>query len=169
MLMLMLALENHKGSLTKPSQVKGLPWCNTYIHIDFGVIPVFSFIHLNPLPPQPPRSSLKEGGETQTGVQSALSAPQPLNTYPALPFENKPWRRAPGLKLSPRSPAHIPDALLGAPPPPDTPQFGEADVRMAATRRDVLPGDVAAIKARRDAAIVSITVTTFKVDVNGQK
>lgn len=57
--------------------------------------------------------------------------------------------------------------LFGA--PPDTPPFGEADVRMAATRRDVSPGDVAAIKARRDAAIVSIAVTTFKVDVNGQK
>lgn len=53
-------------------------------------------------------------------------------------------------------------------PPPDTPPFMEADVRMAATRRDVSPGDVA-IKARRDATIVSVAVTTFKVDVNGQK
>lgn len=118
--MLMLVLEDHKGSLTKPSQVKGLLWCNTNIHIDFGVITVFSFIKLEP-PPPAPRISLKEGGETQTGVQRALSAPQPLNTYPALPFENKPWRRAPGLKLSPRSPAHMPDAPLGALQSPPSP------------------------------------------------
>lgn len=60
--------------------------------------------------------------------------------------------------------------LFRAPPPPtNTPPFGEADVRMAATKRDVSPGDLGAIKARQDATIVSIVVMTFKVDVNGQK
>lgn len=57
----MLALETHKGSLTKPSQVKGLPWCNTYIHIDFGVIPVFSLINLEP-PPLPALKEQPKGG-----------------------------------------------------------------------------------------------------------
>lgn len=45
------------------------------------------------LNPEPPAAS--RGGETQTRTRRALSAPQPLNTFSALPFENKPHGQAP--------------------------------------------------------------------------
>lgn len=52
-------------------------------------------------PPRPPSApnpnppAVSQGGETQTRAQRALSTPQPLNTFSALPFENKPRRQAP--------------------------------------------------------------------------
>lgn len=50
---------------------------------------------LNPKPP-----AVSQGGETQTRAQRALSTPQPLNTFSALPFENKPRRQAPSQTLA---------------------------------------------------------------------
>lgn len=47
----------------------------------------------DPAPNPPP--AVSQGGETQTRARRALSTPQPLNTFSALPFENKPRRQAP--------------------------------------------------------------------------
>lgn len=138
--------------LQTPSQMKvlGLPryFCSCLsVSYRFACAPpflnFFSPYTKPPLPthPTPPRSGLGGGVKPEP-----LSAPQPLNTYPALPFENKPWRPAPGPNLSLRIPVHMPHLRwerFGDPCPP----FQEADVRVAA-RCDVSQGIVDAMKVR---------------------
>lgn len=88
---------------------------HTHIHIENNIpCRCLYKIPATPPAPNPNPPGASQGGETQTRVQRALSTPQPLNTFSALPFENKPRRQAPRLTLSPHVWAHMPHARLGA-------------------------------------------------------
>lgn len=71
---------------------------HTHPHkIIFCLVCAFASIQ-NPCHPPAPNSKplpVSQGAETQTRVHRAISTPQPLNTFSALPFENKPRRQAP--------------------------------------------------------------------------
>lgn len=103
------------------------------------------------LNPKPPTAS--RGGETQTRTRRVLSAPQPLNTFSALPFENKPHGQAPLSQPPPRRMRATHASRSAGSSAENFPPllFHGADVRMAAVGRvDVSLGNAdAQVVARR--------------------